>query len=296
MDSIKKRNIFLAVILALVAILVVVIVTTLMQGPRDSSVELVSETSTEYIVNDLYEGNMNIPKFNIPGNSYKPDSFSEQKGIVTYKDGVSEVGINVNQKKGDIDWAQVAANGVDYAMIRVGYRNYGDGKLLPDEKFADNIKGATEAGLPVGVYFYSKAVTDAEAEDEATFVLEQIREYSVTYPVAFYWEYDLQSDGSLDQDSRTKQCNGDQVTGFIDTFCKKIKASGRTASFYCDKSMGYEKLDLERLSGYEMWYAEFRTVPSFFYDFGMWQYTKEGSVPGISEKVPINLSLKKYGK
>ncbi len=296
MDSIKKRNIFLAVILALVAILVVVIVTTLMQGPRDSSVKLVSETSTEYIVNDLYEGNMNIPKFNITGNSYKPDSFSEQKGIVTYKDGVSEVGINVNQKKGDIDWNQVAANGVDYAMIRVGYRNYGDGKLLPDEKFADNIKGATEAGLPVGVYFYSKAVTDAEAEDEATFVLEQIREYSVTYPVAFYWEYDLQSDGSLDQDSRTKQCNGDQVTGFIDTFCKKIKASGRTASFYCDKSMGYEKLDLERLSGYEMWYAEFRTVPSFFYDFGMWQYTKEGSVPGISEKVPINLSLKKYGK
>ncbi len=294
MDSMRKRWIFLLSTGVLAVVLVVAVIVTLMQGPRESTVELISQTDTEYIVDDLYEGQMSIPKFQISGSSYKPDDFVEKRGIVTYEGGDSWVGINVNQKKGEIDWAQVAANGVDYAMIRVGYRNYGDGRLMPDTLFEENIKGATEAGLPVGVYFYSKAVTDAEAEEEATYVLEQIRTYNITYPVVFYWEYDLKEDGSLDQDSRTKQCNGDQVTGFVDTFCKKVKAASYTAGFYCDKTMGYEKLDLEKLSGYEMWYAEFRTVPSFFYDFGMWQYTKEGTVPGISEKVPISLALKKY--
>ncbi len=297
MDSIKKRNLFLAVILFLVAALVIIAAVTLMKGPRKSVVELVSETATEYVVNDLYDGKMTIPKFDIPGNSYKPDDFTElRKGIVTYKDGESKLGINVNSQKGEIDWGQVAANGVDYAMIRVGFRKYGTGKLMPDENFEANIQGALAEDLPVGVYFYSKAVTVAEAEEEATFVLEQIRNYSVTYPVAIYWEYDTKDDGSKDENSRTVGCNGDQITEIIDTFCKKVKATGRTASFYCDKAMGYEKLDLKRLSGYEMWYAEFRTVPSFYYDFGMWQYTKEGAVPGISKKVPISLSLKKYGK
>ncbi len=296
MDSTKKRNLFLAVILLLVAVLLVVSVITLARGPRDSSVELVSETDTEYIVDDLYEGEMSIPKFDLPGNRYKPDDFLENKGVVTYQGGESYLGINVNEKKGDIDWSQVAESDIDYAMIRVGYREYGKGKLIADANFEANIKGATDAGLPVGVYFYSQAVSDAEAEEEATFVLEQIRGYSVTYPIAIYWEYKTKDDGSPDESTRTVGCNGDQVTGFIDTFCKKVKAAGYTASYYCDKNMGYNKLDLERLSGYEMWYAEFRTVPSFYYDFGMWQYTKEGNVPGISEKVPLTLALKKLYK
>ncbi len=296
MDSSKKRSLFLAVILALVVVLVTVAAITLIRGPRASSVELVSETTAEYIVNDLYEGKMTIPKFNLPGNSYKPDDFVERNGIVSYEGGESLVGINVNMQKGDIDWGQVAAGGVDYAMIRVGFRGYDTGKLTPDANFKANIEGATEANLPVGVYFYSKAVTEAEAEEEAAFVLEQIRGYSVKYPVAFYWEYDVKDDGSLDQSSRTVRCNGEQVTGFIDTFCKKVKAAGYTPSYYCDKDMGYEKLDLDQLSGYEMWYAEFRAIPSFYYNFGMWQYTKEGTVPGISKQVPISLALKKYAK
>ncbi len=297
MDSAKKRNIFLAAILLLVAVLVVVSVVILMQGPRDSLVELVSETSTEYVVDDLYEGEMTIPRFKISPNGYKPDEFQESKGgVITYTGGESYTGINVNEQKGEIDWVQVAESGVDYAMIRVGYREYGKGKLIADKSFKTNIQGALDAGLPVGVYFYSQAVTDAEAEEEAAFVLEQIRGFSLTYPVAFYWEYKLKDDGTPDESTRTVRCNGDQVTGFIDTFCKKVKQAGFTACYYCDKSMGYEKLDLERLSGYEMWYAEFRAVPSFFYGFGIWQYTKEGTVPGISEKVPINLALKKYAK
>lgn len=295
MESAKKRNLFLGVTLILVAVLVIVAAVTLLKGPRESSVELISKVSdTELKVNDLYQGEMTIPYYDIPTANYKPDDFTERKGVVTYDGGDAAVGINVSQKSGDIDWAQVADSGVEYAMIRTGYREYGRGRILADENFEANIKGALDAGLPVGVYFYSKAVTDAEAEEEASFVLEKIRGYNVTYPVAFYWVYDTKEDGSLNEKSRTKQCNGAQVTGFINTFCKKVKAAGFNASYYCDKAMGYEKLDLSKLSGYDMWYTESRSAPSFYYAYTMWQYTKEATVPGIENAVPISLALKKY--
>ncbi len=294
MELMKKRKIFLGVLCFLIVVVVLISVVILLQGPRTSPVELVSNSGGELVVNDLYEGNMTIPNFNIPLSQYAPDQFSEKRGVVTYEGGPSAVGINVSSKTGEIDWEQVAQNGVDFAMIRVGHRKYDQGTLVADENFETNIQGALDAGLPVGVYFYSKAVTDAEADEEAAFVLERIRGYTVTYPVAFYWEYDTKEDGSLDESRRTVRCNGEQVTGFIDTFCKKIEAAGYDASYYCDKTMGYTKLDLSRLAAYDMWYAEFRTVPSFYYDYGLWQYTKEGSVPGISKSVPITLALKEY--
>ena len=101
--------------------------------------------------------------------------------------------------------------------------------------------------------------------------------YNVTYPIAFFWEYDTTSDGSVDQSSRTVQCNGDQVTGFIDTFCNKVEMAGFTACYYATKTMAYDKLDLSRLTNYDLWYAEYASKPSFYYDFGMWQYTDEGN-------------------
>lgn len=290
------RNLFLAVILVLVAVIVVVSAVTLGQGPRESSVELVSKTDDgKLLVNDLNQGQMTIPEYNIPKNGYSPEKFLERNGVITYEGGDSWVGINVNVKLGDIDWQKVAESGVEYAMIRVGYRGKTDGKITADNNFEANITGALEAGLKVGVYFYSTAITDGEAEDEATFVLEKIKGYNVTYPIAFYWEYDLDSDGSVSKDSRSVRCNGEQVTGFVDTFCKKVKNAGFIASYYCGKSMGYESLNLERLKDYDMWYAEFTAAPSFYYDFKMWQYTKSGQVPGIdSQAVPVNLCLKKY--
>ena len=181
-------------------------------------------------------------------------------------------------------------------MIRVGLREKIKGRIRIDQKFEDNIKGATEAGLPVGVYFYSKAVEDAEAKEEATFVLEKIRDYTVTYPIGIFWEYDLKDDGSQDETSRTVQRNGDQVTGYIDTFCNIINVAGFTPCYFAEKGMAYNRLDLSRLAGYDLWYGEYRPSPSFFYDFKIWQYTEEGRVPGIPEPVPVNISLKSYSK
>ena len=128
----------------------------------------------------------------------------------------------------------------------------------------------------------------------ATFVLEQIRNYQVTWPIAFFWEYDTNDDGSQDQSSRTIACNGEQVTSFIKAFRDKIELAGFTASYYADKTMAYETLQLDQLTSYDLWYAEYRAQPGFYYDFGMWQYTDEGTVSGISGSVPITLSFKNY--
>lgn len=299
MDSLKKRNLFLAATLFLVAAIVVASAFILVQGPRESSVEVLSRNDDgTLLVNDVNDGQMTIPYYDIPTNDkYTPEDFREEgSGIITYQGGDSALGINVSSQSGEIDWAQVKESGVDFALIRVGYRGYTRGQMVLDENFQANITGAAEAGLPVGVYFYSKAVTDAEADEEASFVLEQIRGHNVDYPIAFFWEYDYTDEGNLDQAARTIQCNGDQITGFIDTFCRKVEDAGFEAAYYATKSMAYETLDLSRLTNYDLWYAEFRRSPSFYYGFALWQYTKEGSVPGISQQVPITLALKAYGK
>lgn len=296
MDVLKKRNLFLAVTLLLIVVIVAVSAFILAQGPRESSVEVLAHNEDgTMLVNDFNDGQMTIPYYNISTNTTLPQDFHEESnGTITYEGGESLLGINVSSQSGAIDWAQVKENGVDFALIRVGYRGYKRGQLVLDENFQTNIAGATEAGIPVGVYFYSKAVTDAEADEEAAFVLEQIRGYNVDYPIAFFWEYDYGDNGSLDQASRTIQCNGEQITGFIDAFCQKVKDAGFEASYYASKSMAYETLDLSRLTQYDLWYAEYRAAPSFYYQFGMWQYTREGTVPGISQQVPITLSFKNY--
>ena len=293
MGDTGRKTLFLGATALLVVVIIVISAVMLARGPRTSSVELLEKDGNTAKVNDMYEGDMTIPYYDIRTSNYNPEDFEEKNGVVTYA-GDSFVGINVSQKAGEIDWNAVAESGVEFAMIRVGYRGNDKGRISLDSNFEANITGATEAGLPVGVYFYSKAGTDTEAEEEANFVLEQIRPYQMTYPVAIFWEYDRKDSGEVDEKSRTVRCNGDQVTGFIQTFLKKIKTVGYKTAFYADKKMGYESLDLSRLTDHDMWYAEYQPAPSFYYDYKMWQYTKDGEVPGISKPVPITISLKEY--
>ena len=296
MDLTRKRNLFLAITVVLVVAIVAVSAVILVRGPRESSVELVSNNGDgTATVNDINDGNMTIPYYDINVNTYKLQDFKAgSNGTIVYEGGDSFVGINVNSQMGAIDWAQVKQSGVDFALIRVGWRGKTNGNIVLDSNFQANIEGALAAEIPVGVYFYSMAVTPEEAEAEATFVLEQIRNYQVTWPIAFFWEYDTNDDGSQDQSSRTIACNGEQVTSFIKAFCDKIELAGFTASYYADKTMAYETLQLDQLTSYDLWYAEYRAQPGFYYDFGMWQYTDEGTVSGISGSVPITLSFKNY--
>ena len=124
----------------------------------------------------------------MPLNTYDQSKFKNDNGLVTYDDANASLGIDVSDYQGDIDWAAVKASGIDFAMIRAGYRGATRGKLNEDSKFADNYTGAKDAGVKVGIYFFSQATSVTEAEEEAGYVLQLLQNKSVDYPVVFDWE------------------------------------------------------------------------------------------------------------
>ena len=219
-------------------------------------------------------------------NSYDPAGFYEEGGFKRYKsaDTIASVGVDVSSHQQDIDWELVAANGVEFAMIRVGYRGYTEGEIQPDDYFTQNIEGALAAGLDVGVYFFSQALDEKEAIDEANFVLESIKDYPLSYPVIFDWE-DIQAD------ARTDGMDSIQLTKNALAFCGVIEKAGYRAGVYFNQRFGYEEFDLESLQDYVFWLAEYNETPSFSYHFQLWQYCNDGRVDGIQTDVDLNLAF-----
>lgn len=230
-------------------------------------------------------------KASVPANSYIPEAFVAEEQddgsyYMTYSLGNYSVGIDVSHYQGTIDWQEVADSGIDFAIIQLGYRGYSEGSLNTDACFEENIEGALDAGLDVGVYFFSQAVSVQEAVEEAEYVLEEIRGYDVTYPVIFDWE--LLSYSS----SRTKDVGAETVTACIAAFCETVEAAGYVPMFYANTTTAYE-LDMGYLTQYQFWLASYTdTAPADFkYHFDMWQYTSSGTVPGISGRVDMNICL-----
>jgi len=222
--------------------------------------------------------------------SYDPDCFYTKNGRTYYDDGTTAVryGIDVSYYQGDIDWAAVAADGIDFAIIRCGYRGYSSGEIHEDSKFRDYVAGATAAGLDVGVYFFSQATTVAEALEEAEFTLSQIRGYKITFPVVFDWEQ-VTTTGS-----RTRSFSGKTLTDCTVAFCDAVKAAGYTPMTYFNKTLGYLKLDLHQTQKYAGWYAYYHERPDFVYDFQMWQYGSSGKVAGISGRADMNIAFTNF--
>ena len=199
-------------------------------------------------------------------------------------------GLDVSAHQKEIDWRRVAATGMDFAMIRAGYRGYTQGTIRKDEYFDYNMRNALANGLEVGVYFFSQALTPAEAEEEARLVLEWIQDYPVTYPVVFDWERQDKDD------SRTQGAGGNTVTACALAFCKVISDAGYTPMTYGSPSKIYkDSLMLDRLQEYPaFWLAHYTidTAPtSFRYRYNMWQYTSSGRVDGIEGNVDLNICL-----
>ena len=222
----------------------------------------------------------------VPENSYDPAGFYEEGGFKRYKseDTLASVGVDVSSHQQEIDWELVAANGVEFAMIRVGYRGYTEGEIQPDDYFVQNIEGARAAGLDVGVYFFSQALDEQEAIDEANYVLEQIKDYPLSYPVIFDWE-------DIEADARTDGMDSVQLTKNAIAFCDTIKQAGYRAGVYFNQRFGYEEFDLESLQDYVFWLAEYNDTPSFSFHFQIWQYCNDGRVDGIQTDVDLNLAF-----
>ncbi|MBP1736826.1 MAG: lysozyme [Oscillospiraceae bacterium] len=224
----------------------------------------------------------------VTANTYDADSFYTENGFLCYESDTvqASVGIDVSSYQGVIDWEKVKAAGVDFAIIRVGGRYYGSGGIYADKNFTTNIQGALNAGIDVGVYFFSQAINATEAAEEASYVLTQIEGYDITYPVVFDWE--------TSSDYRTYQLDTDTLTQCAVTFCNAIADAGYTPVVYFYPYIGYLYYDLSEIDDYDFWLAEYSTTPTFYYDFEMWQYTSSGTVDGISGNVDLNICFKKY--
>lgn len=199
---------------------------------------------------------------------------------------VSTLAIDVSAFQSEIDWVAVKAAGVDVAMIRVGYRGYGSGKIVEDDMFRTHIQGALDAGLRVGVYFFSQALNYDEGASEANFVLETIREFDVTCPVVIDTEFldasDARTNG-LDIDSRT-----DSIVGF----CETVEAAGYTAMIYSNRNWFVQSVDMSRLGDYKLWLAHYTNQPDFPYEYIGWQYTDQGTLDGVDGSVDLNVWFK----
>lgn len=214
-------------------------------------------------------------------------------GRLTYSGGYAAHGVDVSGFQREVDWQAVAADGIDFAIIRAGNRAYGSsGVLMEDSYFDRNMQGAIDAGLDVGAYFFSNAITIEEAIAEADLLLSKLEPYRqyVTYPVVCDWEY------LGGNDSRAYGVDAQVITQCVAAFCQRVEEAGYLPMYYANDYCGYVKMDLSRLTQYPLWYAEYAGVPSFRYNFQMWQYSSSGRVAGISGDVDMNLCFIPYGK
>ena len=196
-----------------------------------------------------------------------------------------KIGIDVSKWNGNIDWNAVKNSGVSFVIIRCGYRGSSSGVLVEDPKFKANIAGANAAGLKVGVYFFTQAVNEVEAVEEASMVLSLIKGKGVSYPVFIDTERAGGRADSIDKATRTAVCKA---------FCETIKSGGYTPGVYASKSWYNDNLSYGTLSGYRIWLAQYASAPSFSNRYDMWQHTEKGTVSGISGKVDMNISYLGY--
>lgn len=199
--------------------------------------------------------------------------------------------IDVSKYNGAINWSKVKGN-CDGAIIRAGYRGYGSGKLVTDEKFKENIKGASNAGVPIGVYFVTQAITKAEAKEEARYTMDLVKGYKLAFPIFIDSEDgNVKATGRADRGKLSK----DKRTAILKAFCEEIKANGYIAGVYTGEWWLNNLLDITKLSNFYLWVAKYSSkAPSVNYD--AWQYTDKGIIDGVNGKVDIsdfkNISIK----
>lgn len=202
----------------------------------------------------------------------------------SYEDEIYEsvTGIDVSEFQGQIDWDAVKEDGVEFVMIRLGFRGSETGELVLDSMFKENLKGAKRAGLDIGVYFFSQAITPEEAIEEARFVMKHIRGKGIRYPIAFDME-------PIDGTERAADLNKEEKTAIADAFCQIIDRNGHTPMIYGNPKWMRRHIDLSYLVDYDKWLAHYVDATSYKSAFAMWQYTDSGAVDGISGPVDMNL-------
>ncbi len=193
-------------------------------------------------------------------------------------------GIDVSYYQEEIDWPQVKASGIEFVFVRLGYRSSDDGSLCVDKTAHRNLAQAKEAGLLVGAYFFSQAVTPVEASQEAEFALEVVADYELDLPLAYDWEI-------VNETARTQGMTKEKLMACVEVFCTKVEAAGYDSLVYFNRDISQQLLNLDRLDR-EIWFAMYdSSYPDLPRKPRYWQYTNEGKVPGIQGNVDLNLGF-----
>ena len=222
----------------------------------------------------------------LEANPYSPEDFGYAGDYLTCLAGESRLGVDVSSHQGAIDWEAVAAAGVEFAMIRIGYRGYEQGRICEDAFARTNLEGARAAGLEVGAYFFSQAVSTEEAAGEAAWCVAFLEEQALQLPLVYDWEH------VSDPDARTAGLvDRELLTACAGTFLDAVRVAGYDPMVYFNGYQSRELYDLNALGDYGFWYAQYSQGLDFPYAVELWQYTDGGSVPGISGKVDLDLWL-----
>ncbi len=223
-------------------------------------------------------------------NTYTADNLvTDENGIPSYYENgkkISHLGVDLSEFQGDVDFSAMKEAGVEFVMLRIGGRYYGDdGVLYTDKNFDTNYEKAKAAGLKVGAYFLSQAISAEDAKQEANYALDKLNKRTLDYPIALDWE------NIAEEDARTDKVTGDLLTDIAETFCDTITAAGYKSIVYSNTQQMFIMYDFETMKDYDFWLADYREFPTMYYKFDMWQYTMTGSIAGVEGTVDMNISF-----
>lgn len=220
---------------------------------------------------------------------YNFDNLKNEQGRFSYYEEenlVSQTAVDVSDLQGKIDWERVSEDGIDFAMIRLGRRGYTEGNIYLDNYYYENVSGVQSEGMPFGVYFFSQAITEDEAIEEANFVIKHLSGSGISYPVVFDHEPVESADG------RANNLSKNELTHITKAFCQKIEDAGYTPMIY-GNAFDMERLNLNDLKGIDVWYAEYESSqPTGQFDFAMWQYSSTANVSGINTQADLSILFK----
>lgn len=247
---------------------------------KDSEKYYFFDVNEELEKNPYLLNTLKYPAYNKKTGEYEGDvTLAEENEIHSRK------GLDVSKFQGDINWEKVAEDGIEFAYIRLGYRGYESGKIILDEKYVDNVKECSKAGIDTGVYFFTEAVSEREAVEEADFVLENMKSAKIELPVV------IDVERSASRDSRTKNVTKEERTEIIKAFCNRITDAGHEVMIYGDMNSFFLLLNIDELEGYNKWVAYYHYPFRFPYKVKQWQYTANGKVNGIEGVADINIEF-----
>lgn len=267
-----------AVIGGLTCLCVLIFIIVALGKPRQPQEPTEPSTTTQTTPTETTEATLPPPEANPIGLG----DFAMVDGYLTCLSTQSVLGIDVSEWQDEIDWQQVKDAGVEFAMIRVGWRGSEQGVLVEDICAQANYAGAAAVGIKVGAYFFSQAISVEEATEEANYMLNLIKDWNVEMPVVYDWEF-------ISAESRTGNVDPRTLTDCTKAFCDIVANAGYQPMVYFNMNHSYENIYIRELTDYPFWLARYDTVLNYPYKIDMWQYTETGSVPGITTNVDINL-------